>query len=51
LEQLGSYLGRLGLDRGTLIIFDGRKAAEPLPGRCALEEAEWEGRKVAVVRL
>jgi hypothetical protein len=51
LKQLGSYLERLGLDRGTLIVFDGRKAAEPLPGRCAVEEVESEGRKVAVVRL
>ncbi len=51
LKQLGSYLDRLGLDRGTLIIFDGRKAAEPLPGRCAMEEVESEGRKVALVRL
>ena len=51
LKQLGSYLERLGLDRGTLIVFDGRKAAEPLPGRCTMEEVEWEGRTVAVVRL
>jgi hypothetical protein len=51
LKQLVSYLDRLGLDRGTLIVFDARKAAEPLPGRCAMEEVEWEGRKVAVVRL
>lgn len=51
LKQLASYLDRLGLDRGTLIVFDGRKAAEPLPGRCGMEEVEWEGRKVAVVRL
>jgi len=51
LKQLGTYLDRLGLDRGTLIVFDGRKAAEPLPQRCAMEEVEIEGRKVAVVRL
>jgi hypothetical protein len=51
LKQLGSYLDRLGLDRGTLIVFDGKKAAEQLPGRCAMEEAEWEGKKVAVLRL
>lgn len=51
LKQLGSYLDRLGLDRGTLIIFDGRKAAEPLPGRCSMEDVDWEGRKVEVVRL
>jgi len=51
LAQLGSYLERLGLDRGTLMIFDGRKGAEPLPGRCSVEEAETEGRQIAVVRL
>jgi hypothetical protein len=51
LQQLGGYLDRLSLDRGTLIIFDGRKVAEPLPGRCAMEEVAWEGRTVAVVRL
>src|SRR3954453_1500062 len=51
LKQLGSYLDRLGFDRGTLIVFDGRKSAEPLPGRCAIEEVEWEGKTVAVVRL
>lgn len=51
LKQLGSYLDHLDLDRGTLIIFDGRKAADPLPGRCATEEVEWEERKIVVVRL
>jgi hypothetical protein len=51
LKQLGSYLDRLGLDRGTLIVFDSRRAAEPLPGRCVMEEVEREGRRIAVVRL
>jgi hypothetical protein len=51
LKQLGSYLDHLGLDRGALIVFDSRKSAEPLPGRCAMEEVEREGRKVTVVRL
>jgi hypothetical protein len=51
LKQLAAYLDRLGLDRGTLIVFDGRKTAEPLPGRCTMEEVEWEERKVAVLRL
>ncbi|MFL6237127.1 MAG: ATP-binding protein [Thermoanaerobaculia bacterium] len=51
LKQLGSYLDRLGLDRGTLIVFDGRKGAEPLSGRCAMEEVEREERKIEVVRL
>jgi hypothetical protein len=51
LKQLGSYLDRLGLDRGTLIVFDGRKEAPPLPGRCSMEEVAVEGRTVTVVRL
>jgi hypothetical protein len=51
LKQLGSYLDRLGLDRGTLIIFDGRKEAPPLPGRCSMEEVAVEGRTITVVRL
>jgi hypothetical protein len=51
LKQLGSYLDRLGLDRGTLIVFDSRKGAEPLPGRGSVEEVKMEGRKVTVLRL
>jgi len=51
LKQLGSYLDRLGLDRGTLIVFDSRKGAESLPGQGGLEEVEMEGRKITVVRL
>jgi hypothetical protein len=51
LKQLGSYLDRLGLDRGTLILFDGRQEAPPLPGRCSLQEIASEGRTVTVVRL
>jgi hypothetical protein len=51
LKQLGSYLDRLSLERGTLIVFDGRQEAPPLPGRCSLEEVLSEGRTVSVVRL
>jgi hypothetical protein len=51
LKQLGGYLDRLRLDRGTLILFDGRHEAPPLPGRCSLEEVVSEGRTIAVVRL
>jgi hypothetical protein len=51
LQQLGSYLDRLSLDRGTLVLFDGRKGAEPLPGRCSVEEVETAGQRVTVVRL
>ncbi len=51
LKQLGGYLERLRLDRGTLLLFDSRKGAEPLPGRCAAERVESEGREITVVRL
>jgi hypothetical protein len=51
LKQLGSYLDRLGLDRGTLIVFDSRKGAEPLPGQGGVEEVETEGGKITVLRL
>jgi hypothetical protein len=51
LKQLESYLERLGLDRGTLIVFDGRKNAPPLPDRCSVEETVAGTRKVALLRL
>jgi hypothetical protein len=51
LAQLAAYLKRLGLDRGTLILFDARKTAPPLPERCSLEEREHEGRRITIVRL
>jgi hypothetical protein len=51
LKQLGGYLNRLSLDRGALIVFDARTTAEPLPGRCTMEEVEHEGRRVTVVGL
>jgi hypothetical protein len=51
LSQLSGYLARLDLDRGTLILFDARSAAAPLPDRCALQEMEHDGRQIAVLRL
>ena len=38
LAQLGEYLGRLGLNRGFLIIFDRRSDASPIDERIAFEE-------------
>jgi hypothetical protein len=32
--QLSASLDRLGLADGTLVLFDGRSQAPPLPGRC-----------------
>lgn len=51
LDQLGGYLERLGLATGTLIVFDRRPTAEPLPDRTRREETEHDGRRVVVWRL
>lgn len=51
LEQLSWYLERLGLDRGTLILFDGRSQAPPVPERCSKEDIEHGGRRITVARL
>ncbi len=51
LTQLSAYLDRLGLDSGTLILFDSRSKAPPLPERCSMMEVEREGQRMTVVRL
>lgn len=51
LSQLASYLKRLGLDEATLILFDARKTAPPLPDRCSTEERRQDGHRITVVRL
>ena len=51
LAQLSGYLARLGLEEGTLILFDHRTTAPPIPGRCTQIEIEHEGRKIDVLRL
>jgi hypothetical protein len=51
LVQLSGYLARLGLDRGTLILFDARSSAAPLAKRCSRSEVEHAVRKITVVRL
>ncbi|HBL26754.1 MAG TPA: polyketide biosynthesis operon protein CyrO [Acidobacteria bacterium] len=51
LEQLNAYLDRLGLEHGTLILFDGRAKAPPLTERCSQTEVEHAGRLMVVVRL
>ncbi len=50
-DQLVGYLERLGLDRGTLMVFDCRSDAEPLPGRMSREEVIHQGRTVVVRML
>jgi hypothetical protein len=51
LSQLSGYLAHLGLDRGTLILFDARTEAAALPDRCSLQEIEHDGRRISLLRL
>jgi len=51
LEQLGSYLDRLGLVEGTLLLFDNRPEPPPLPERCSRSETEHRGHRICVLRL
>ena len=51
LTQLESYLARLGLAEGWLVIFDRRQNAAPLPDRCAQEDHRIGGRRFRVERL
>ncbi len=51
LEQLSTYLERLGLSEGTLILFDRRSGAPPLPERASRSETTHEGRQITVLRL
>jgi hypothetical protein len=51
LRQLDSYLDRLGLDHGTLVVFDRRPTAPPLTGRIAFSTAQTPtGRPVTLLR-
>ena len=51
LEQLSEYLDRLGLDEGTLILFDQRSDASPINQRCSRREQMYGGRRITVLRL
>ena len=51
LVQLGRYLDRLGLDAGTLVLFDLRPSAPPWNERCARQVVERDGRSITVQRL
>ncbi len=51
LKQLGEYLDRLGLDRGTLVLFDLREKAPSIRERCSRREQEHGGRLITVLRL
>ncbi len=50
-QQLAAYLERLGLGRGTLMVFDGRSEAPPLPQRMTREEVVQEGFQILVLVL
>lgn len=51
LRQLDQYLDRLGLDQGTLIIFDQRQNAAPFSERGSREPLVFGGREILVLRL
>ena len=51
LEQLAGYLDRLGLEEGTLLIFDDRSQAPPPPERTSREETVHRGKRIVIVRL
>lgn len=51
LKQLDGYLDHLGLDTGTLIIFDRRPDAAPIPERTVFsQEHSPAGRAITVLR-
>jgi hypothetical protein len=51
LGQLGGYLKQLGLDRGTLVLFDRRTDAQDIEQRTRFEQATTsEGYDVLVLR-
>ncbi len=49
--QLSAYLDRLGLSEGTLLLFDRRPSAPPLPGRASRTETKHQGHRITVLRL
>ncbi len=51
LAQIGRYLARLGLDEGTLVIFDQRQDAPPFASRGTRKNRTVDGRNVLVLRL
>ncbi|MCP3915746.1 MAG: ATP-binding protein, partial [bacterium] len=51
LGHLNRYLSRLGLDEGTLVIFDQRPSAAPFAERGSRKTRIVDGRKILVLRL
>lgn len=51
LQQIDGYLERLGLDHGTLVVFDARSAALPIEDRTSLETMSApSGRTITLLR-
>ncbi len=50
-KQLAGYLKKLGLDHGTLIIFNCRSDAPPFEERYEQEEIDEQDLKITVLRL
>ncbi len=50
-EQLGNYLDRLGLDHGTLVIFDQRATAPPISERGHFEQRLLQAKTLRILRL
>jgi DNA polymerase III delta prime subunit len=51
LSQIDEYLAKLGLDEGTLVVFDARSNAPPIEDRTRFEEQRTpSGRKVTLLR-
>ncbi len=51
LDQLCLYLARLGLAEGTLVIFDRRPGAPPLPDRVSRSETTHQKHQITILRL
>lgn len=51
MKQVSEYLDRLGLDEGTLVLFDQRSDAPPVTERCSRDEQTHGGRRITVLRL
>ncbi len=50
-DQLSDYLDRLGLSDGTLLLFDRRPCAPPLPGRASRTKTTHQRHRISVLRL
>ena len=50
LSQLTQYLSGLGMESGTLVIFDRREGLPPLEDRVSREFTEFDGRRIQLIR-